>query len=228
MVICIHLTGEIYAFFPLYRLAVPTFFMISGYFLYNADPDREKQKAPAFIRRCAQYMLFGIAFYTVYEFIACLINGTSVGWFFTTIFYEGENVLFRFFFENAPIPYYTDGAQIWFLIALFVVSLVHYLLVRFQKTAWYKILVPAAFAIYFFFSGFMYIVQPHTDMPIRYMRNAWFFGLPTFGLGYLLAQRDWHKKSWYKLVYLALAMIFFFLQILEHNLIARENNNIEM
>lgn len=43
MIICIHLTDKEYAFFPLYRLAVPMFFMLSGYFLYSVDvPRREK------------------------------------------------------------------------------------------------------------------------------------------------------------------------------------------
>lgn len=228
MIICIHLTIETYDFFPLYRLAVPMFFMISGYFLYTKDVEKQKHKSVGFIRRSAKYMLIGIAFYTVYEFIFCLIDETSIGWFFTTILYEGDSPLFEFFFLNAPIPYYTVGAQIWFLIAMFVLSLIHFLLVKLQKTSWYKVLVPVCFAIYFFFSGFMYIVQPKTDIPIRYMRNAWFFGLPTFGLGYLIAQWDWHKKSWYKYVYLALALLFFLLQIPEHRLLIRENSNLEM
>lgn len=228
MIICIHLTDTTYSFFPLYRLSVPMFFMISGYFLYTKDEEKQKKKSVGFVRRSAIYMLIGIAFYTVYEFIFCLIDNTSVGWFFTTIFYEGNSPLFQFFILNAPIPYYTVGAQIWFLIAMFVLSLVHFLLVKLQKTSWYKVLVPLCFAIYFFFSGFMYIVQPKTDIPIRYMRNAWFFGLPTFGLGYLIAQGNWHKKSWYKYIYLALALLFFALQIPEHHLVARENSNLEM
>ena len=228
MIICIHLTDKTYAFFPLYRLAVPTFFMISGYFLYERDEAIQNKKAVAFVRRSATYMLIGIAFYTVFEFISCFITNTSVGWFFTTIFYEGESPLFKFFILNAPVPYYTVGAQIWFLIAMFVLSLVHLLLVKRQKTGWYKTLVPVCFAIYFFFSGFMYILQPTTDIPVRYMRNAWFFGLPTFGLGYWIARWDWHKKSWAKDLYLALALLFFALQIPEHHLVARENSALEM
>ena len=228
MIVCIHLTDKEYAIFPLYRLAVPMFFMISGYFLYTADAQKKEKKSVSFVQRSAKYMLVGIAFYTVFEFIFCFINQTSVGWFFTTIFYEGNSPFFRFFFLNAPIPYYTVGAQIWFLIALFVLSLAHFLLVKLQKTALYRILVPIGFAIYFFFSGFMYIVQPHTDIPIRYMRNAWFFGIPTFGLGYLIAQWNWHKKNWYKYIYLVLALAFFVLQITENNLVARENSGLEM
>ena len=119
------------------------------------------------------------------------MDGNGVGYYFTTLFYE--NLLFDFFFLNRPITY--SGAQLWFLIALFVVSLVHYALVRLFQ---------------------------YTDMPIRYTRNAWFNGLPFFGLGYLLAQHDFHKKSWYKYLYLALAVGFTLLQIQEHNLVQAE------
>lgn len=129
---------------------------------------------------------------------------------------------------NSPIPYYTVGAQIWFLIALFIVSIVHYFLVKFNKTHYYKVIVPICFIIYFFFSGYMYLLQPNVDLPVRFMRNAWFLGLPNFGLGYLIAKVDWHKKSWYKYLYLALAIIFFFLQIAENSLIATSNSKLEM
>ncbi len=228
MIICIHLTGEVYSFFPLYRLSVPMFFMISGYFLYSNDSGRISKKASGFVRRSLTYMLVGILFYTVFEFICCLIDGTSVGWFFTTVFYEGNSPLFKFFIQNAPIPYYTVGAQIWFLIAMFVLSLLHFALVKLNKTGWYKVLVPLCFVIYYFFSGLMYIIQPHTDIPVRYMRNAWFLGIPSFGLGYLIAQFNWHKKSFYKYIYLALAVVLFLLQIPEHRLIARPNSAMEM
>ena len=228
MIICIHLTGETYAFFPLYRLSVPMFFMISGYFLYTSDKEKQAKKSVGFMRRSAIYMLIGIAFYTVYEFVFCFIDNIGVGWFFTTLFYEGESPLFKFFVLNAPIPYYTVGAQIWFLIAMFVVSLVHILLVKFDKTHWYRVLVPVAFVIYFFFSGIMYHIQPTTDIPIRYMRNAWFLGLPNFGLGYIIAQFNWHKKRWYKYLYLVLALLFFGLQIPEHILISTDNAGLEM
>ena len=37
MIICIHLTGDTYAFYPVYRLSVPMFFMISGHLFANSD-----------------------------------------------------------------------------------------------------------------------------------------------------------------------------------------------
>ncbi len=223
LVIAIHLAGESYAHFPLYRLAVPMFFMISGYFNYTEDSERLEKKSVGFIKRTAQYMIVGFLIYIIFDFIMCYVDGKGVGYYFTTLFYE--DFLLEFLFLNRPITY--TGAQLWFLIALFVVSLVHYGLVRFKKLHYYNIIIPVCYAIYFFFAGYMYLFQ-NTDMPIRYTRNAWFFGLPNFALGYTLAKFNFNKKSWYKYIYLALGVLCFFLQIGEYNLVKTEYISLEM
>ena len=223
LVIAIHLAGESYAHFPLYRLAVPMFFLISGYFNYTPDVTHLQKKALTFIKRTAKYMVVGFLIYIVFDFVMCFVEGHGVGYYFTTLFYE--DFLLEFLFLNRPITY--TGAQLWFLIALFIISLVHYGLVRFNKLHYYKVIIPVCYAIYFFFAGYMYLVQ-NTDMPIRYTRNAWFFGLPNFALGFTLAKCNFHKKSWYKYIYLALGVLFFFLQIGEYNLIKTEYISLEM
>lgn len=229
MVICIHLVQTAYPIYPLYRLSVPMFFLISGYFLYTVDGDTARRRAPSFIRWCATYMAVGIIFYTVYEVIAYIVDDISVGWLLTTLFYDDPALFgFRFFFENAPIPYYTVGAQMWFLIALFTVSLVHYLLARFGKLGWYKVIVPACFVCYFFFTAGVYFFQPETDVPMRYMRNAWFFGLPCFGLGYLIAGIKWPRTRPAQMIYGVLGVIFFCLQMVENSLWRTPNCKIEM
>ena len=229
MVICIHLVQNTYPIYPLYRLSVPMFFLISGYFLYTPDSEKAKRRAPAFIGRCATYMAVGIAIYTVYEVIAYIVDGISVGWLLTTLFYDDPSLFaFRFFFENAPIPYYTVGAQMWFLIALFTVSLVHGLLARFGKLQWYKWIVPVAFLCYFFFTAGVYLLQPDTDVPMRYMRNAWFFGLPCFGLGYLAAGIKWPRTRAAQVIYGLLGVGFFALQMVEDSLWRTPNCKIEM
>ena len=223
LVIAIHLAGEEYDHFPLYRLAVPMFFIISGYFNYSDNKERLEGKAFGFIKRTLKYMLVGFLIYIVFDFVMCYVNGNGVGYYFTTLFYE--DFLLEFFILNRPITY--TGAQLWFLIALFVVSLIHYVLVRFDLTKYYKIIIPVCYAIYFFFAGYMYLLQ-NTDMPIRYTRNALFFGLPNFALGYTLAKFNFHKKSWYKYIYLVLGVVCFFLQVNEYELIKTENISLEM
>lgn len=217
MIISIHFVWETYDYHPVYRLAVPLFFLISGYFNYRVDAQMKLSGAVNFIKRSAKYMVFGFAFYIVFDFVMCYVDGKGVGYYFTTLFYE--NILFDFFFLNRPITY--SGAQLWFLIALFVVSLVHYALVRFNKEAWYRYIVPVGLAIQLFFGAYMRLLQ-ETDMPIRYTRNAWFNGLPFLGLGYLLAQLDLHKKRWYTYIYLVLAVVFTLLQIPEGHLVEAE------
>ncbi|MBE6653290.1 MAG: acyltransferase [Ruminococcaceae bacterium] len=229
MVICIHLVQTAYPIYPLYRLSVPMFFLISGYFLYTPDPEKAKSRAPGFIRRCATYMAVGIAIHTVYEVIAFLVDDISVGWLLTTLFYDDPaKFWFRFFFENAPIPYYTVGAQTWFLIALFTLSLVHYTLARSGKLWWYKWMVPVCFVCYFFFTAGVYFFQPETSVQMRYMRNAWFFGLPCFGLGYLIAGIKWPRGRLAQVIYGGLGAVFFGLQILEDSLWRTPNCKIEM
>ena len=223
LVIAIHLAGETYSHFPLYRLAVPMFFLISGYFNYSSDTSRLQSKALGFIKRSFRYMLMGFLIYIIFDFVMCYVEGRGVGYYFTTLFYE--DLLLEFFILNRPITY--TGAQLWFLIALFVVSLIHYTLVRFDRLRYYKIIIPLCYLIYFFFAGYMYLFQ-NTDMPIRYTRNALFFGLPNFALGYTLAKFDFHKKSWYKYIYLVLGTLCFFLQIIEDRLVRVENCSLEM
>lgn len=217
MIISIHFVWETYDYHPVYRLAVPLFFLISGYFNYRVDAKKKLSGAVNFIKRSAKYMVLGFSFYIVFDFVMCYVDGNGVGYYFTTLFYE--NILFDFFFLNRPITY--SGAQLWFLIALFVVSLVHYALVRFEKEKWYRYIVPVGLAIQLFFGAYMRLLQ-ETDMPIRYTRNAWFNGLPFFGLGYLLAQLDLHKKHWYTYIYLVLAVVFTLLHIPEGHLVEAE------
>ena len=217
MIISIHFVWETYSHYPVYRLAVPLFFLISGYFNYREEVTKRQFGARKFIKRSAKYMVIGFAFYILFDFILCYVDGKGVGYYFTTLFYE--NILFDFFFLNRPITY--SGAQLWFLIALFVVSMVHYALVRFQKEKWYLWIVPVGLAIQLFFGAYMRIFQ-ETDMPIRYTRNAWLCGLPFFGLGYLLAQMDLHRKKWYTALYFLLAVVFTALQIPEGHFVEAE------
>jgi surface polysaccharide O-acyltransferase-like enzyme len=217
MIISIHFSWETYDYHPIYRLAVPMFFAISGYFNFRADPALRKKGAITFIKRSMKYLVCGFAFYIVFDFIMCYVDGKGVGYYFTTLFYE--NPWFEFVFLNRPITY--SGAQLWFLIALFIVSLVHFGLVYFRKEHYYRWIVPVTMAIQLFFGAYMRVFQ-ETDMPIRYTRNAWFMGLPFFGMGYLLAQVNLHTKRWYKYIYLCLGVLFFLLQIREHELVETE------
>lgn len=219
LVICIHFADESSALFPLYRLAVPMFFMISGYFNYHPHYSQRLDKAKKFIKRSFNYLLVGFGIYIVFDFFLCYAEGKGVGYYFTTLFHD--DLFLDLFILNTPVTY--SGYQLWFLIALTVLSLVHLLIVKYKKEKIYYILVPCLICIYLFFSGYMKLLQ-YTDMPIRYTRNALVFGLPNFAIGYLAAKHRYNKifSLPQKTALLAAGILFFFLQIPESKIIVME------
>ena len=217
LVVCIHFAGNHYAHHPLYRVAVPTFFIISGYFLYKKEDDKRLQSAKNFVKRSAAYMLFGLGFYLVYGFVICFIDKTSPSEYFTSLYFN--DIVRNFLILNCnPLK---DAYHLWFIIALFTVSVFHFLLVKFKKEKWYFWIVPLCIGVHLFFNG--YVKYCGGDpVSLIYTRNALFFGLPMCGLGYLLAQYNFHKKKWLKFLYLALGLAFFYLQTVEGNLLELE------
>lgn len=217
LVVCIHFAGHHYAHHPLYRLAVPMFFIISGYFLYHKESEIRKKKAVTFAKRSAAYMLFGLAFYVVYGFAICFIDGKDPSKFFIGLYYSDFIRNFLLFNSN-PL---TDAYHLWFIIALFVVALLHLLIVRFKKEHWYYVIIPLCTAVHLFFNGTVKDFGG-TVVHLNYTRNALFFGLPMCALGYVLAKFNLNKFKWLKFIYLALGLLFFYLQIEEGKTLLRE------
>ena len=67
MPITIHFGDK--AFAPFCRLAVPTFFMISGYFLYreNSTQSQRIQGAKKYLLSTLTYLFCGVLFYFIYD-----------------------------------------------------------------------------------------------------------------------------------------------------------------
>ncbi|MCM1289536.1 MAG: acyltransferase [Corallococcus sp.] len=216
LVIGIHFYDD-FRFAALYRMAVPAFFMISGYFLYSSDKDTEYARSKRFVIGSAKYLLLGLLIYVIYDFVMTLVYGDSLADMFENLFYDS-------FFQDFFVfnKYITSGYHLWFLIALFVVSLIHFVIVKFGKTKWYYFIVPICFAVSLFFGGYLDLF----DRAVRlyYRRNALFMGLPAVATGYLLGK---HKNALcpqnrYKWIYLVLGIAFFFLQYFENMIVEME------
>ncbi len=218
LVVCIHTVRDTYNSMPLYRLAVPVFFMICGYFVFSKDKETQIKKSKKFLIRSIKYLIIAELFYILFGFVRCIFYRQNFAHFFNGLF--KENILFNFFITNKPI---SGWEHLWFLIALVVIGLIHYLLVKFDKTKWYWVLIPTLLLIKMFFIGWVQLARPgHGTAYYMYVRNALFFGLPCFGLGYTMAKFNLNKKSWYKYIYLALGIGFWFMQLLESKLVVME------
>lgn len=70
-VISIHYNSGSF-FYPIFRIAVPMFFMISGFFLYSSNKDVQQQKNIQFIKNSLKYMIVGFCVCFFNDLISCL------------------------------------------------------------------------------------------------------------------------------------------------------------
>ena len=221
LVVGLHTVGTGTPLTQVYRFAVPAFFIISGFYAFCPDESKSVGKAKRFIKSTVQYFAIGFVIYTILIVIRTAVVGDDVGSFLDKFIREIEynRTLVNFFITNVAMGRF-DG-YLWFLRALITISIIHYFLVKYKKTKWYAVIVPVALVIYFVVGNYLKLF---TDFQLqnRYTRNAIFFGLPLFGLGYLLAQINLNEKPWHKWLYLVLGIGFCFVQMAESLLVVGE------
>lgn len=215
-VISIHYNGTAF-FMPLYRLAVPMFFMISGFFNYSNEPEKQQKKSYDFIKSSLKYMLIGFLIYIAYDLIKCLISGGRILNVLSRIFYK--NYIVDFLFFNNPN---NSGYHLWFLIALFVCSLIHYIFVKTGKCKFYYILAPIFLVASLCMSSYGHLVFNYS-LSLNCTRNAVFMGMPLFSIGYLLGKLKNKKFSLkHSLIFATLGIGLLFLSILESKFMTQE------
>jgi len=202
---------------PLCRLAVPTFFMISGFFVYCDDKTTEEGRNKKFIKSSLKYLLIGFLFYIIYDFINCFRYGNNLGSFFKGLFYE--DFVNKFILRNIPI---TSGSHLWFMIALFVISIVHYFCCKFNLTKYYPIISPILIIISLCFRGYFHFFFNYS-IASNYTRNAIFMGFPIFAIGYMLGKyKNKDFKVWQTIIFGVLAVGIWALSVVEKNIMILE------
>lgn len=202
---------------PIDRIAVPMFFMIAGYFLCANTHEEEKLKAKRLIKNSSKYLAIGILFYMTFDFIMILATKGDLPRFFHNLF---PNDIFKnIIILNGPI---TSGGHLWFLIALLIAGILHYLLIKFNKTKFYYIIIPVCLFVFFFFGSYIKLLD-YNPLSVEFTRNGLFMGLPMTGIGYCLGKAKFlRKKHYLKWIYLLLGITMFGLQMLEVKLMPME------
>lgn len=199
---------------PLCRLAVPMFFMMSGYFLYrkNATPSQQMQGAKKYLLSAITYFFCAILFYFIYDVTLRLTVARDENLSNYFMYMYMPDIITNGLLLNRPV---TTGFHLWFLLALLDVALIHILLVKFNKTRWYYFIAPIGLFLFFFFGEYTEKLVG-TRMPTEYYRNGLIMGLPCAALGYTLARnRDENPKFYVKWIYLVLGVVCFALQYIE-------------
>lgn len=193
MVVLIHnaLPGKLgYGIDCVARVAVPFFFIISGYYSYESENHvlwrRAKRIIVLLIGLLLVSFIWGI-WKTTY-----IQHDSLMAYFQSSI---NKRTIVRFFIYGlTPFPY---ANQIWFLVALiiaYIVLIIFNSVIKKEKprTIVLRVLLIILIMGHFIVGSFPPIF---TDIDIinYYYRNAWLFGIPVFLLGYFIC--FYNKRS---------------------------------
>jgi surface polysaccharide O-acyltransferase-like enzyme len=232
LVVCIHcdLVGFFYGCIDVIaRIAVPSFFLISGFFMFNRDIHVFRKHVKLTINRLLRIFLLASVFYLIFGMVSTFVGEikVSIHSYLSEIFSFKSIVKLVIF--NVPIY----CVPLWYLLAYIYVLIICYFFAKFLYKH-YKfclfmsllfLLICVMFASYFrLFWGGVYF--GHEIVIYSYIvRNAYFEGLPLFLIGFILAKHSekflLHKKKGSDITLLVLIIVFAILTLIERFLIVQ-------
>lgn len=186
LVVFLH-TPSVYgdAIKPLTRCAVPCFFMISGYFMYQHENMGLKiQKG---LRKMAWIFVWStMLFATVREIASVFLNDE----FYTL---SSSDVMNFFLFNVNPF-----AGHLWYISAYFYVLIIAYFIDKIK--AWKQVcyLIPFLLMADLAFGKYSLLIW-NREFPYYLLRNFLFVGIPYFSLGVLIKERNLFVNNKYKL-----------------------------
>ena len=184
-VVCIHTKACVPATEPLLRLAVPIFFMISGFFIYDAEWTCAQKKLKKSLRKVFWLTVYAnIFYYFVFYLPLYPIPLNSF-----------QDILQFIFFGK----YF--GSHLWYLTAYIEVVLLVLLAGRFKALNFLWGLT-VVFLIGGILLGKYHILYDNVAPKLILSRNCLTIGLPFFGMGWLLRKYQSRIKLRYSVLLL--------------------------
>ena len=202
LVICIHISykenlGNIIT--PLCRIAVPLFFMITGYFYHKTS------KKP--LKQIKKVIILTILANLLYFILGIIINGSAD-------VPNKEEIIDSLIYNSSPFSF-----QLWYLNALLYVLIIVYFADKIHIRKYLYFLIPILIGTNIIFGEYSIAILDKDLDPI-YMRNFLFTGLPYFFFFFLLYQ---HKDKLIKIFtskrLLILIPIFALTTVLEEHIL---------
>lgn len=207
MVICLHISlpkSISCIITPLSRIAVPIFFMITGYFYSYANHKKQ-------ILKIAKVFFAANALFLFYSCGIKLINEQS----FTTLF--NAKTIFEFVVLNES-PF---GYHLWYLGAiLYVLIIIYCFEKRFSREILY-FLIPILLLSDLVLGKYSLLLM-NKEIPYIFVRNFLFVGLPYFLIGDILFKKNINGKQ--KHLWM-LIFLFMCTTLVERNLLQMFNLN---
>lgn len=214
-IICIHasfpgLAGDIFT--PLTRIAVPLFFMITGFY-YSRTKERQKEKKQ--ISKIFKLFISANILYLFWSLAITLISGESITMFISNSF-SVKSILQFVLFNESPF-----GAHLWYLGAILYVLIIIFL---FEKK-WHRQKLYPLIPVLLLFDlvlGKYSLLLFGQSVPYFLIRNFLFVGLPYFLIGDMLNTRNIKIKPKNSLL---LSIVFIITTLTERFLLGYFNVN---
>lgn len=186
---------------PLTRCAVPCFFMISGYLLY----ERESENIPKVkhsLKKILSITIYATFLFFIYKNLISLVTS---GVFYFPQLYE---MIHWVLFNECPFAFH-----LWYLYAYLYVLLIVWL---FQKKSNLNLLfiISPILLVSDLLLGKYGMFFYRTELPVFYIRNFLFVGIPYFSIGCLINQFR-KEVNYSKIVYLSGIVLFALTSYLE-------------
>ena len=214
LVINIHFNQDSF-FMPIFRMAVPMFFMISGYFAYSPAEEEQNKKNARLIKGSLRYLIIACIIYFVFDMISIAIAASTgkVETFMQSLFLMGGG--------TSTVICVSYGHHLWFLLSLLIVNCIHYLICKKSLTKIYKYLIPVLIILALFLNGYIKLLG--VEVPLMITRNSIFTGLPMFAIGFLAKKHSLTIHStWIKASILFLSVFTLCLSLLEAQIVVME------
>lgn len=166
------------------RLAVPMFFIITGYYL----PSMIKTgHIPKHIVKILKIILGGLLFYLPLICIEAYFRGNLL-WQLTHVI-EWDMLLDKL--VRAQYPFNVEAGHLWYLMAILYILCFLYFYSKKHKIGKLYFLIPILFLIGYIISS---IVDQYDSRMRSYYQNFLFTGMPYVLLGHLIHEKTEHKQ----------------------------------
>lgn len=160
---------------PITRCAVPCFFIISGYLIFNVDKEKFAAHLKNGVSKMLQIMVWSTVLFAVVKFVFAFKNDDFS--------FLSRNALVDFILLNEN-PF---GFHLWYIGAYLYVLIIVYLLLQKGKLKWVYYAIPFLLIADLCFGKYSLLIW-HREFPVVWLRNFLFVGIPYFAIGMMLKQ----------------------------------------
>ena len=200
LIVCIHVPfpGRVGAYFTvLTRVAVPIFFMITGYF-YSDTVARHKEKRQ--IKKILYLVVETNVLFFIRNIALNVLRRENIVAYIRSIF-TGMNLLKFFLLNESPL-----AGHLWYLGAILYVLIIVFLTDKFNCRKILYYLTPVLLIADLVFGKYSLLIF-HREFPCILVRNFLCVGIPYFCIGTLIRDKRCSEK-WNKKVLQVLIVIF--------------------